>query len=146
MLKERNEKAHHTEQFQSKNLVIRRGQPLYIDIHLKADYNKDEHDFQVVFKTGSRPRQSDRSKVVVHTVDNLDKTKWGMFQVGTTTQRLQMQISIPADAIVSKYTMTIESAGREVYQLEQKVFILFNPWVQGLYSFNIQVLTYDGLM
>ena len=132
LLKERNEKAHRSNQFHSKDLVIRRGQFLYIDIHLTKDYKKDEHDFQIVLKTGQKPRESDRSKVVIRVVDNLDKMKWGMVQVGTSPQLLQMKLSIPADAIVSKYSMTIEGAGREVYQSEQKVFLLFNPWVYGM--------------
>ena len=144
MLKERNEKAHHSNQFHSKDLVIRRGQFLYIDIHLKEDYKKDEHIFQVVFKTGQKPRQSERSKVVVKTVDNLDKTKWGMVQVGTSKKLLQMKISIPADAIVAKYSMAVESAGKEVYQSEQKIFLLFNPWVHGKdLTKNLFILSYE---
>ena len=137
LLKERNERAHHTNQFHSKDLVIRRGQHLYVDIHLKKDYKKDEHDFQIVLKTGQKPRQSDRSKVVIRTVDNLDKAKWGMVHGGTSSRHLQMKISIPADAIVSKYSMTLESAGREVYQSEHKVFLLFNPWVHGMSNYII---------
>lgn len=135
LLNERNEKSHHTDQFQTKDLVIRRGQPFFIDVHLREDYNKDEHDFQIVLKTGRQPRQSDRSKVVARLADNIDKTQWSMVQVGTTLKRLQMKISVPADAIVSKYTLSIESAGRVVHENEHKIFLLFNPWVQGLLTF-----------
>eukprot|EP00112_Aurelia_sp_Birch-Aquarium-sp1_P005516 Seg1628.2 transcript_id=Seg1628.2/GoldUCD/mRNA.D3Y31 product="Protein-glutamine gamma-glutamyltransferase K" protein_id=Seg1628.2/GoldUCD/D3Y31 len=130
LLKERNSKQHHTEKFQSKSLVVRRGEALYVDLHLKEDYKKEAHDFQIVFRTGNQSRQSDKSKVVVRLVDNLDKTKWGMVLVGTSKDRLQLKISIPADCIVAKYMMTIESAGSILHDQQEQVFILFNPWVQ----------------
>ena len=112
-------------------MVVRRGEALYIDLHLKENYKKEEHDFQIVFRTGQQSRQSDKSKVVVRLVDNLDETKWGVVLVGTSKDRLQLKISIPADCIVAKYMMTIESAGRVLHDQQEEVLILFNPWAQG---------------
>eukprot|EP00794_Sanderia_malayensis_P015757 gene15757-17346_t len=130
LLKERNSKEHHTEKFQTSNLVVRRGQPIYFDIHLREDYDKKQHNFNLIFKTGDRPTESDRSKVTVRFIDNLDKAKWGMALIGTSKRILQLKLSIPADCVVGKYSMTVKSNGRLIHDSSQLVYILFNPWVE----------------
>ena len=132
LLGPRNTRDHHTDKFQGKDLVIRRGQPLYLNLHLTEDFKREEHGFQIVFRTGAKPRVGDRSKVIVKLTDSVVKTEWSMTIVGTTTKILQLSVNIPADCVVGKYSIALQNQRRLVEDSSKTVFILFNPWVEGM--------------
>ena len=133
-----NKKSHHTDQFTSNDVILRRGQEFFLDIYPKNTYGSSEQKFYMELWTGSKPREVERTLIKVQLSKYLEKRKWGMKHVGTDDGKIQLKVNIPSSCIVGKYNMRILTMRNEVlYKHDRSVIILFNPWSTGKLHLNI---------
>ncbi|XP_066922576.1 protein-glutamine gamma-glutamyltransferase 4-like [Clytia hemisphaerica] len=124
-----NGRLHHTNQFKTDAMVVRRGQEFLLDVKLSTTFDPSLHSISLELRTGSRPNTYERTLIKIPMVKYLDKIKWGMRIVGKSDSTLQLKINIPARCLIANYELRIVNNLRKVlYTHKQPVYILFNPW------------------
>lgn len=122
-------------------MVLRRGQTFKVDIHLAREYRAFHDKLMFALKTGKRPREKDKTLVIVEEVlpknfQQLIKqgTKWGFKIVNLNEEEtvITVEIFIPPDALPGRYNIDIENDEGVLYIPKAKCFILFNPWCKGM--------------
>ncbi|XP_065061896.1 hemocyte protein-glutamine gamma-glutamyltransferase-like isoform X2 [Rhopilema esculentum] len=134
-LSEVNEVVHHTEKYESAGLFLRRGQTFKIEIDLKRAYKEDEDQFNIKLETGKYPKKRNGSLISIQKVEEFEKSEWGYRLLKCCGTTLEVEINIPADCIVAKYSLAVESVYKQkakkrsvFYYLEGPVYILYNAW------------------
>ncbi len=132
-LNEKNRPKHHTEKFKEDKFVIRRGESLFVDLHLAKVYDEKKDHFHMILKTGERPREFNKSLVYVGKVDEFDsmRQKWAFKVLKAEDKSLTLEINCPADAMLGKYELTIENDDHVIYKHPNDLYVLFNPWCKG---------------
>lgn len=137
-----NRKLHHTDQYKSKALILRRGQDFILDVYPSTSFDNSNYKFYIELWTGSKPREFDRTLIKIRMVKYLERKRWGMKRTGTHDTKIQLKINIPSTCIIGKYQMRILNMNDKViYRHEEPLFMLFNPWSTGeldVYSRGIQ--------
>ncbi|XP_031574152.1 protein-glutamine gamma-glutamyltransferase K-like [Actinia tenebrosa] len=133
---EENRKAHHTDEYESKNLIVRRGQQFKISVTFDRPVNVEQHQIILQLATGSRPKQSKKSIIRLKAADSLSSSSWGMHIVEHRGEIVEMSVMSPADAIVGEYSVFVETRSKDLdgnyrsyRKVEaEKICILFNAW------------------
>ncbi|XP_065066224.1 coagulation factor XIII A chain-like [Rhopilema esculentum] len=127
---EKNRPLHNTIKFISKQLIVRRGQTFFIDVHLTRPYKPEEDNFYISLKTGNKPREFDKSFVHIPKVEEFDalNQKWAYKVIGMKENILNLEVNCPVDALPAKYEIAFEDDDYILYQHPNSLFILFNPW------------------
>ena len=132
---EKNRPLHNTIKFISKQLIVRRGQTFFIDVHLTRPYKPEEDNFFISLQTGNKPREFDKSFVHIPKVEEFDalNQKWAYKVTGMKENILNLEVNCPMDALPAKYEIAFEDDDDILYQHPNSLFILFNPWNKGMY-------------
>lgn len=133
-LEEKNRPLHNTIKFTSNQFIVRRGQSIFLDIHLARPFNEQTDLFYITLKSGKKPREHDKSFVHLKRVNEFDATRevWAYKIIGIEKNIIHLEVNCPASAMVAKYEMTIEDDDDEIYKNEHPLVVLFNPWNLGL--------------
>ncbi|XP_057290288.1 coagulation factor XIII A chain-like [Hydractinia symbiolongicarpus] len=124
-----NRKLHHTDQYKSKALILRRGQDFILDVYPSTSFDNSNYKFYIELWTGRKPREFDRTLIKIRMVKYLERKRWGMKRTGTHDTKIQLKINIPSTCIIGKYQMRILNMNDKViYRHEEPLFMLFNPW------------------
>ena len=111
---QQNKKSHHTDQFISNDVILRRGQEFFLDIYPKNSYGSSQQKFYMELRTGSRQTELEQTLIKVQLSKYLEKRKWGMKHIGTDDGKTQLKVNIPSSCIVGKYNMSIFTMENEV--------------------------------
>ena len=135
-LDEKNRPLHNTIKFITTQFVVRRGQSIFMDIHLARPMNHQNDSFYIILKTGRNPKEFDKSFVRIQRADELDSFDeiWAYKIIGVENEVIHVEMNCPSDALVAKYEMSIEDDDDVIYTHDNPLFILFNPWNKGMYS------------
>lgn len=148
---EKDYRAHHyTSKFQTKKnpnlFLFRRGFTVVLNIALKRAFDGERDDFTIVLETGIKPREFDRSLVVIPHYDEMEfkkkkaENQWAYKILCAKQLMVYVEVFIPSDALVARYNMSIESNEETKYKSENQVVILFNPWCEGMLDKNVYTL------
>ena len=85
-----NGRLHHTDQFKTDAIVVRRGQEFLMDVKLSTTFDPSLHSISLELRTGARPNTYERTLIKIPMVKYLDKVKWGMRIVGKSDSTLQV--------------------------------------------------------
>ncbi|XP_028301146.1 protein-glutamine gamma-glutamyltransferase K-like [Gouania willdenowi] len=132
---EENRKVHHTDLYQSNNLIIRRGQKFVMWITLSRPFNPTTDQLHLELKTGSLPVVSKETHVIVPLVKQLDQNSWGSRIIEQDSTKIKLMVNSPATAVIGHYRLTVETnstSGQFVseHNSANDVYILFNPWCE----------------
>lgn len=136
LLQSKNGPSHHTQEYEtvSSRLVVRRGQPFNLRLHLSrnAEYLTDKIRFE--FHIGGSPRTSQKSRIYLNQID----MKAGDSQVGVHFSTvsggkiLDVEVRTSAEMGVGQWTLWMYSkvkSRRETKSLvSNNIVILFNAW------------------
>ncbi|XP_069469564.1 coagulation factor XIII A chain [Ambystoma mexicanum] len=130
---ENNKVEHHTERYYNNKLIVRRGQPFYVQIEFNRPYNPEKDQFWVEYVIGRYPQQSKGTYIPVPLVQDLEDGKWGAKLLRTERNFVSLSIMSAADCIVGKFRMYIAVSTafgilRSSRNVETDTYILFNPW------------------
>ncbi|XP_053174171.1 protein-glutamine gamma-glutamyltransferase 2-like [Scomber japonicus] len=125
-----NSRYHHTEQCGEERLIVRRGQPFDVILHLKAgshEFQASETSFTLIVETGPLPRKESDTKVCfglhVSTVD----TEWSACATSDPSRNtVCVTICSSPNAPIGVYSLTMDQEGQKT-SLGQFT-LLFNAW------------------
>uniref|UniRef100_A0A4W4H4M3 Protein-glutamine gamma-glutamyltransferase K n=1 Tax=Electrophorus electricus TaxID=8005 RepID=A0A4W4H4M3_ELEEL len=130
-----NRREHHTDRYQSDELIIRRGQTFQMELNLSRPFNINTDKLYLDLKTGLLPLVSKGTHVIVPLVEELQDLCWEAKIVEQNSNRVKLSVNSPANAIVGKYKLSVTThcPKREsvtTHDPEKDIYILFNPWCE----------------
>ena len=135
---------HHTNKFKTdeKTMVLRRGQTFDILLKLAREYKAD--NFYFTLRTGERPRDKDKTLITVTECIPKDfprlkakGEKWGFTILESDDPKdIAVRVFIPPTALPAKYELLVETDEGTAYEQQEPIYILFNPWCQGIIITN----------
>ncbi|KAJ0032221.1 hypothetical protein NQD34_002302 [Periophthalmus magnuspinnatus] len=128
-----NHMAHRTQLYQSKDLIIRRGQTFQMWITLSRPYDHNTDKIHLELKIGSVPMVSKGTHVIIPLVEKLEDNRWVATVVKQEDKRLLLSVYSLPTANIGQYQLTVHTLypnGKAIFELDpaNKVSILFNPW------------------
>ena len=129
----RNRGEHHTDQFYTQNVILRRGQIFYVIMSFNRTLGSEE-GLNLTAETGPNPSVSARTKTTFPVSRGRNTGgSWAAEVKENNGNALTVAISSPASAPIGWYTMSLQisSKGR-VSSVKLGTFVLlFNPWLQA---------------
>ncbi|XP_030913933.1 protein-glutamine gamma-glutamyltransferase 6 [Geospiza fortis] len=123
-----NKAAHHTSDYSSTELILRRGQPFNISLNLKTTAQSWDN-FTFIASTGPSPEESQQTKAIF-SLSEEGASGWSATQEPSEPRCLNLSILSPADAVIGRYKLQLQVlAGNKVSSKALGQFVLlFNPW------------------
>ncbi|XP_041647720.1 protein-glutamine gamma-glutamyltransferase K-like [Cheilinus undulatus] len=130
-----NRQEHHTDLYQTENLIIRRGQTFQMWITLSRPFNPSSDELRLELKTGSLPTVAKGTHVIIPLVEELQDGCWEAAIVEKDNKRIKMSVNSPPDAVIGRYQLTVETNcpdGQAVstHNPDNDIYMLFNPWCE----------------
>ncbi|XP_044066382.1 protein-glutamine gamma-glutamyltransferase 2-like isoform X2 [Siniperca chuatsi] len=126
----RNSSSHHTELFGEERLIVRRGQPFNIILHLKSgskEFQRGETSFTLIVETGPLPKKESGTKVSFGLRDSTIDTEWSASATNDPSgNTVSVSISSSPDSPIGVYSLTLDQEGQKT-SLGQFI-LLFNAW------------------
>ncbi|XP_018610188.1 protein-glutamine gamma-glutamyltransferase 4-like [Scleropages formosus] len=125
-----NSKLHHTSEFVTPDLVVRRGQPFTIRLDLNRElFPQDKVVLQLSLKLQAQKLQD----MTLHLTmgPGADPRDWGATVVHKVQHQCDVKVWTPAKANVGQYFLSVETEDNVTSKLEKRFFyLLFNPWCE----------------
>ncbi|XP_015678362.1 protein-glutamine gamma-glutamyltransferase 4 [Protobothrops mucrosquamatus] len=133
-LKDDNTHLHHTKEFSHSSLIVRRGQ----EFQLKVTFSRELQDNDKVIlqlSIGETPMPSNGTFITLNARAQQDAQPWHANICQTNGKECLIAVTSPADAIIGKYLLKVDT-GSNIYSPTQNfIYVLFNPWCQADYVF-----------
>ncbi|XP_071951688.1 hemocyte protein-glutamine gamma-glutamyltransferase-like [Antedon mediterranea] len=130
-----NQKNHRTDEYENKELVVRRGQVIKVDVTLNRDYDVSKHKASAELKWGNTPKISDGSLAILPPLTApISSTfdDWGTLVKKGTGSKVSLSLYTKADSLIGRFNlvlyMTDENGRKNKMVVKDKIFLLFNPW------------------
>ncbi|CAJ0948695.1 unnamed protein product [Ranitomeya imitator] len=126
---ESNKKSHHTDMYNSSELILRRGQSCRITL----EFNKPLTDWQsIVFTVQTGPANSGyhNTNVEFALSSSWSSGMWSAVLESSPGNSLRIIMSSPANAVIGRYDLSVQISAMgqtSTYSLG-KFILLFNPW------------------
>ncbi|NXU54874.1 TGM4 glutamyltransferase, partial [Turnix velox] len=128
-LKSQNTRLHHTDAYNIKNLVVRRGQPFQLQLSLSREL-KPADKLALRFGIGEKPMKPRSSLLSLNPRREPDFSGWRISIVKTSGKECLLSVTSSPSASVGIYTLNVKTGGN-VYKPENgEVYLLFNPWCE----------------
>ncbi|XP_041954026.1 protein-glutamine gamma-glutamyltransferase 2a isoform X1 [Alosa sapidissima] len=146
-----NNTEHHTDENGVDRLIVRRGRPFTIVLHLRQSFQPQPGKAPTLtVQTGPLPSSESGTRVTFTVSDAIDKSSWSATMSAKDEKTLSLTISSPADAPIGKYNLLMG----QINAVSLAEFImLFNPWCRrdAVYMENEEerneyVLCQDGVI
>uniref|UniRef100_A0A8C4ZIH7 Protein-glutamine gamma-glutamyltransferase 2 n=1 Tax=Gadus morhua TaxID=8049 RepID=A0A8C4ZIH7_GADMO len=124
-----NKRSHHTEQNGEDRLIVRRGQPFSLVLHLKAgspEFNPEETSFTLIVETGTVHCVESDTKVSFGLKDSTDDKEWSASASKAPGNTVALNISSSPEAPIGLYSLSLLQQGQST-SLGAFV-LLFNAW------------------
>ncbi|CAG4986820.1 unnamed protein product [Colias eurytheme] len=135
-----NAQPHNTVKFEVVNeetpvcTIVRRGQPFNGVVRFNRPYDENDDLVQFVFTLGDKPALDTQGSIYLKRDAVTDKYTWTAKLLSVQEDNtLSFEISTPVTMPVGCWslrvvTRTKSSQSREVYDFDQDIYFLFNPW------------------
>ncbi|XP_030630322.1 protein-glutamine gamma-glutamyltransferase K [Chanos chanos] len=130
-----NRQEHHTDQYHSKELIVRRGQTFQIMLELSRPFNSNTDKLHLELKTGPLPLVSKGTHVIIPLVEELQDECWEAKIVEQNSNQIKLSVNSPPTAVIGKYSLTIatrcpQSDTPQIHDPKKDIYMLFNPWCE----------------
>ncbi|XP_027725841.1 erythrocyte membrane protein band 4.2 isoform X2 [Vombatus ursinus] len=126
----RNNEEHHTKDISSRRLVVRRGQPFTITLHIHPvvrGFFQILKKVTLVAQTGKQPSKTNKTKVKFPITSQGNPKWWSAAVEDRDFCSWTISVTTPADAIIGHYSLLLRASRRTEYLLGHFT-LLFNPW------------------
>ncbi|XP_072942893.1 hemocyte protein-glutamine gamma-glutamyltransferase-like [Epargyreus clarus] len=134
-----NSQTHNTVKFEAVNdenpttAIVRRGQPFNGVIRFTRPFDENEDMVQLIFSLGDKPALDTQGSVFLRRDVITDKHNWSAKLQDVQGDTLSFEVSTPVTVPVGSWALRVvtrlkSSTAREVYDFDQDIYILFNPW------------------
>ena len=141
LMKELNTSNHHTHQYDTDKVVLRRGEPFRVRFQASRKLSKARHALNIEFRRGRRSSFYKGSRFESR-IERTSARDWEWKGRVEKVEGLEVEVAveIPVDAPIGEYSIIAEAVdlktGRqENFTAAQNVVILFNPWNEGNISY-----------
>ncbi|XP_040544618.1 protein-glutamine gamma-glutamyltransferase 6 isoform X3 [Gallus gallus] len=123
-----NKAAHHTSDYNSTQIILRRGQAFAITLNFQTTV-QPENNFTFIASTGPSPAESQQTKAIFHLSEDA-ANGWSATQERCEPGRMSLMIVSPANAIIGRYKLKLQmaSGNKTSSALLGQFVLLFNPW------------------
>ncbi|PKU33182.1 protein-glutamine hypothetical protein [Limosa lapponica baueri] len=126
-LKSQNSRLHHTDAYNIKNLVVRRGQAFQIQLSFSRDL-KASDKLALRFGIGEKPMKPRGSLLSLNPRREPDFSGWQISIVKSSGKECLLSVTSSPSAPVGIYTLNVKT-GTNIYKPENgAIYLLFNPW------------------
>ncbi|XP_032105931.1 coagulation factor XIII A chain isoform X1 [Sapajus apella] len=130
-----NKVDHHTDKYDNNKLIVRRGQPFYMQIDFNRPYDPSRDLFRVEYVIGRYPQENKGTYIPVPVVSELQSGKWGAKVVMRENNSVRLYVQSSPECIVGKFRMYVAvwtpyGILRTRRNPETDTYILFNPWCE----------------
>ncbi|NWV29464.1 TGM4 glutamyltransferase, partial [Origma solitaria] len=127
-LKSQNTRQHHTDGYNIKNLVVRRGQPFQVQVSLSRELRSGDK-LSLRFAIGENPMKN-RGSLLSLKPEREDFNGWKISMVKKGGKECLLSVTSAPNAAVGKYNLIVKT-GTNLYKPENGViYLLFNPWCE----------------
>uniref|UniRef100_K7GB58 protein-glutamine gamma-glutamyltransferase n=1 Tax=Pelodiscus sinensis TaxID=13735 RepID=K7GB58_PELSI len=126
---EANGSAHHTDEYASKELIVRRGQPFSIMLNYNRTL-KPEESLTFTAETGPKPSLQAKTQAVFSISSTASNGTWSAVQQSTESSSVTISIYCPANAAIGRYKLSVQPTSASRTPVGTFV-LLYNPWSQG---------------
>ncbi|XP_051833134.1 protein 4.2 [Antechinus flavipes] len=127
----KNNEEHHTNKISSSRLIVRRGQPFTIILHLVCPqvrgFFKVLKKVALVAETGKQPSVTNRTKVKFPVTSQGNPKCWRATIEDRDLETWTISVTTPADAIIGHYSLLLQVSQKTQFPLGHFT-LLFNPW------------------
>ncbi|NWU99221.1 TGM4 glutamyltransferase, partial [Upupa epops] len=128
-LKSQNCPQHHTDAYNIKNLVVRRGQPFQLQLTFSREL-KASDKLAVRFGIGEKPTKPKGTLMSLNPRREQDLSGWKISITKNSGKECLLSVTSSPSAPVGKYNLNVKT-GANIYKPENGVvYLLFNPWCQ----------------
>ncbi|XP_066519605.1 protein-glutamine gamma-glutamyltransferase 2 [Hoplias malabaricus] len=142
-----NNTDHHTDLNGTDHLIVRRGQPFTINLHLRSGSYQPGAQLNITAQTGPQPVEQYGTKAVFGLSDAIDDTRWSAAVTSPPDDTVSLSICSAPDAPIGRYVLTLDG------NVQFELILLFNPWCprDAVYMDSEEkleeyVLSQDGLI
>ncbi|NXI51557.1 TGM4 glutamyltransferase, partial [Chloroceryle aenea] len=129
-LKSQNCPQHHTDAYNIKNLVVRRGQPFNVQLSFSREL-KASDKLALRFGIGEKPMKTRGTLMSLNPRQDPDISGWKISIVKNSGKECLLSVTSSPSAPVGRYTLNVKT-GSNIYKPENSdVYLLFNPWCEG---------------
>ncbi|EMP30573.1 Protein-glutamine gamma-glutamyltransferase K [Chelonia mydas] len=139
-------RAHHTDEFEYDELIVRRGPPFATRLQLQQPYDPELHRVCLELLVGPTPQVSKATHILVPVGAPLPGLGWAAEVRDSSSNSLSLRVSTAPTAVIGKYRFSVKTRSRAgEYQMpfdpRNEIYILFNPWCRVLRCFGIATRT-----
>uniref|UniRef100_A0AAQ5ZY56 Protein-glutamine gamma-glutamyltransferase 2 n=1 Tax=Amphiprion ocellaris TaxID=80972 RepID=A0AAQ5ZY56_AMPOC len=128
-----NSRKHHTELFGEERLIVRRGQPFTVILHLSPgskEFTPGGTGFTLIVETGPLPRKESDTKASFTLSDSTSETEWSASATSDPSRKtVSVSIASSPNAPIGLYSLEVDQDGQKT-SLGQFI-LLFNAWCPG---------------
>uniref|UniRef100_A0A665UI55 Protein-glutamine gamma-glutamyltransferase 2 n=1 Tax=Echeneis naucrates TaxID=173247 RepID=A0A665UI55_ECHNA len=125
-----NSSSHHTELFGEERLLVRRGEPFIIILHLKhgsEEFKQGETSFTLIVETGPLPRKESDTKVSFSLGESIVDTEWSASALNESSgNTVSVTINSSPNSPIGLYSLTLDQEGQKTNL--GNFILLFNAW------------------
>ncbi|XP_073954050.1 hemocyte protein-glutamine gamma-glutamyltransferase-like [Choristoneura fumiferana] len=113
--------------------IVRRGQPFNGVVRFTRPIDENEDVVQLVFTLGDKPTMETQGSMFIRRDAAADKHSWSARLIDAQADTMSFEVSTPVTLPVGCWALRVvtrlkSSPAREIYDFEQDLYILFNPW------------------
>ncbi|XP_074868232.1 protein-glutamine gamma-glutamyltransferase E-like [Carettochelys insculpta] len=124
-----NARAHHSAEYSSRELIVRRGQPFTIILNCNRELRTGE-SFTFTAETGPKPSLQAKTRALFGISSTASSSTWSAVQQSTNSRSISVSISSPANAAIGRYKLSVQPTSGG--SASSGTFILlFNAWSPG---------------
>ncbi|XP_064297875.1 protein-glutamine gamma-glutamyltransferase 4 [Phalacrocorax carbo] len=129
-LKSQNSLLHHTDAYNIKNLVVRRGQAFQLQLSFSREL-KSSDKLKLCFGIGKKPMKPRGTLLSLNPIQGKNTAGWQISVVKNSGKECLLSVTSSPWAPVGKYTLNVKT-GTDIYKPENNaVYLLFNPWCEA---------------
>uniref|UniRef100_A0A8C3Q0S1 Protein-glutamine gamma-glutamyltransferase 4 n=1 Tax=Chrysolophus pictus TaxID=9089 RepID=A0A8C3Q0S1_CHRPC len=129
-LKSQNSVQHHTDAYNTPNLVVRRGQPFLLQLTLSRELRATDK-LSLHFSIGEKPMEPTGTLMSLNPRSTRNVSGWQISIVKSSGTECTLSVTSAPNAAVGIYGLIVKT-GPNVYKPEKNtVYLLFNPWCEG---------------
>uniref|UniRef100_A0A8C8S1P3 Protein-glutamine gamma-glutamyltransferase K n=1 Tax=Pelusios castaneus TaxID=367368 RepID=A0A8C8S1P3_9SAUR len=126
-------RAHHTDEFEYDELIVRRGQPFDLRLKLRQPYDPEQHRVCLELLIGPTPQVSKATHILVPVGAPLPGLGWSAEMTDSSDDSLTLRVNTAPTAVIGKYRFSVKTRSKAgEYQMpfepHNEIYILFNPW------------------
>ncbi|XP_074058210.1 coagulation factor XIII A chain [Macrotis lagotis] len=130
-----NKVEHHTDLYNNEKLIVRRGQPFYVQIDFNRPYDPERDIFRLEYVIGRYPQESKGTYIPVPIVPIFKSGKWGAKITMNENRSVRLYVQSSPECIVGKFRMYVAiwtpyGIVRTSRNPSTDTYILFNPWCE----------------